>query len=187
MKARVKKPRLIIVLPVAIFAFGVYLYFLNGRPNDEFISKTFGNRQVFDAFVASQQVSAQRLHWRDRREITPDVLSNYKRGPSVSVPAPQAQRLKRILQRSSSHYQGSDRKACIPDYGVLFTFRSGDRAIQVALCFNCNMLDVFDGGDDKARSVNSLPDFDPMRSDLVAIVKKVFPDDAEIQGLESRR
>jgi hypothetical protein len=181
----VKKPRLIIVLPAAILAVGIYLYFLNGRPNDEFISKVFGNRQLFDAFVASQQVSAQRLHWQDRHEITPDVLSNYKRGPSVPVPASQTRRLKRILQRSPSFYQGSNRKACIPEYGVLFTFRSGDRAIQIALCFNCNMLDVFDGSDDRARSVNSLPDFDPMRSDLVAIVKKVFPDDAEIQGLES--
>jgi hypothetical protein len=183
----VKMPRLIIVLPVAILAVGVYLYFLNGRPNDEFISKVFGNRQLFDAFVASEQVTAQRLHRGDRNKITPDVLSNYKRGPSVPVPGSQARRLKRILQRSSSYYQGSNRKACIPDYGVLFTFRSGDRAVQVALCFNCNMLDVFDGGDDKARSVNSLPDFDPMRSDLVAIVKKVFPDDPEIQDLESRR
>ena len=70
---------------------------------------------------------------------------------------------------------------------MLFTFRSGDRAVQVALCFNCDMLDVFDGGDDQARSVNSLPDFDPMRSTLVAIVKKIFPDDAEIQELNGRR
>ena len=182
-----KKPRLIIVLPAAILAVGVYLYFLNGRPNDEFISKVFGNRQLFDAFVASQQVSAQRLHTRDRHEISPDILSNYKRGPSVPVAASQSRRLKRILQRSSSYYQGSNRKACIPDYGVLFTFHSGDRAIQLALCFNCNMLDVFDGGDDKARSVNTESDFDPIRSDLVAIVKKVFPDDPEIQELERHR
>ena len=117
----------------------------------------------------------------------PDVLSNYKRGPFVPMPASQSQRLKRVMQRSSSYYQGSNAKSCIPDYGVLFTFRDGQRAIQVALCFNCNMLAVFDGGDDKARSVNTLPDFDPMRSDLVAIVKKVFPDDAEIQDLQSRR
>jgi len=184
---RVKKPRLIIVLPVAILAVGVYVYVLNGTPNEELISKVFGNRQIFDSFVAAQQVTAQRLHWRNRNEITPDILSNYKRGPSVPVPMSQAQRLKRILQRSSSYYQGSNAKACIPDYGVLFTFRSGDRAVQVALCFNCDMLGIFDGGDDKARSVNSLPDFDPMRGRLVAIVKKVFPDDAEIQELDGRR
>jgi len=183
----VKKPRLIIVLPVAILAVGVYVYILNGPGNEELVSKAFGSRQIFDAFIASQQVTAQRLHRRDRNEISPDVLSNYKRGPSVAVPASQARRLKRVMQRSSSYYQGSNRKACIPDYGVLFTFRSGDRAVQVALCFNCNMLEVFDGGDDKARPVNSLPDFDPMRSDLVAIVKKVFPDDGEIRELESRR
>lgn len=176
-----------IVLPVAVLAVGAYLYILNRAPNEEFISKAFGSGQLFDAFVASQQVTAQRLHWRDRHQISPDVLSDYNRGPSVPVPASQARRLKRLLQRSSSYYQGSNRKACIPDYGVLFTFRSGDRAVQVALCFNCNMLDVFDGGDDKARPVNSLPDFDPMRSDLVAIVKKVFPDDSEIQDLESHR
>jgi hypothetical protein len=176
-----------IVLPVAILAIGACAYVLNSIPNEEFIPKVFGNRQLFDVVVASQQVTAQRLHWRDRNEISPDVLSNYNRGPSVPVPASQAQRLKHLLQRSSSYYQGSNAKSCIPDYGVLFTFRSGDRAVQIALCFNCNMLDVFDGGDDKARSVNTLPDFDPMRSDLVAIVKKVFPDDPEIQDLESHR
>jgi hypothetical protein len=183
----VKKPRLIIVLPAAILAVGVYLYFLNSRPNDEFIAKIFGSRRIFDTFVSSQQVTAQRLHRQERSEMSHDILSNYKRGPSIPVPASQAQRLKRLLQHSSSYRQGPFGKLCLPDYGVLFTFSSGDRAVQVALCFNCNMLDVFDGGDDKARSVNNLPDFDPMRSDLVAIVKKVFPDDAEIQDLESRR
>ena len=182
-----RKPRLIILLPVAILAVGVYVYILYGPGNEELVSKAFGSRQIFDTFIASQQVTAQRLHWRDRNERSADVLSNYKRGPSVAVPASQARRLKRLLQRSSSYYQGSNAKACIPDYGVLFTFRFGDRAVQVALCFNCNMLEVFDGGDDKARSVNTLPDFDPMRSDLVAIVKKVFPDDAELGDLESRR
>jgi hypothetical protein len=183
----VKKPRLLIILPVAILAVGAYVYILNGPANEELVAKAFGSRQIFDAFIASQQLTAQRLHPRDRNEILPDILSNYKRGPSVAVPASQARRLKRLLQRSSSYYQGSDRKACLPEYGVLFTFRSGDKAVQVALCFNCNMLEVCDGGDDKARPVNSLPDFDPMRSDLVAIVKRVFPDDGEIQDLESRR
>jgi hypothetical protein len=168
-------------------AIGVYLYILNGAPNEELVSKAFGNRQIFDAFIASQQVTAQRLHWRDQNEISPDILSNYKREPSVVVPASQVRRLKRVMQRSSSYYQGSNSKNCIPDYGVLFTFRDHQRVIQVALCFKCNMLGVFDGGDDKARSVNTLPDFDPMRGDLVAIVKKVFPDDSEIQALGSRR
>jgi hypothetical protein len=182
----VKKPRLVIVLPVAILAVGVYAYILNGPANEELVSKAFGSRQIFDAFIASQQVTAQRLHSRDRGEMSPDVLSNYKRGPSVPVPASQARRLKRVMQRSSS-YWWSISKNCLPDYGVLFTFRDGQRVIQIALCFNCNQLAVFDGGDDKAHPVNSLPDFDPMRSDLVAIVKRVFPDDGEIQALESRR
>jgi hypothetical protein len=182
----VKKPRLIVVIPVAILAVAIYFYITNGRPNDEFISKVFGKKEIFDAFVAAQQVTAQRLHWRDRNQISPDELSNYNRGPSVSVSTSQVRRLRRLLQRASS-YQWSFQKNCLPDYGVIITFRDRQRVIQVALCFNCNMLGVFDGGDDKARSVNTESDFDPMRSDLVAIVKKIFPDDPEIQDLENHR
>jgi hypothetical protein len=182
-----KRHWLKIVLAIPTLAVAVYLYDRGWGAHEDIVQKVFGSQQLFDSFVGAQQVTAQRLHWRVEDKVSPNELSNYRRGQSIPVSASEAEKLKRLLQRSSSYYQGSAVKACVPDYGVLFIFRSGERTVQVALCFNCNMLRIFDGADDKARGVNTLMDFDPMRSELVAVVKKVFPDDAEIQNLEGRR
>lgn len=182
-----KRHWLKIVLAIPTLAVAVYLYARSGGSREEIVQKVFGSQQLLNSFVAAQQVTAQRLHWRVEDKVSPNELGNYRREQPVSVSASEAEKLKHLLQRSSSYYQGSNAKACIPDYGVLFIFRSGERTVQVALCFNCNMFRIFDGADDKARGVNTLMDFDPMRSELVAIVKKVFPDDPEIQNLDRRR
>jgi hypothetical protein len=179
-----KKLRFKIILPTAILAVGVYLYLTSGTSNTELVQRLFGGRQLFDFFVASQQVTAQRVHWRSDYKISADELSNYNRQKTVPVSSSQAARLKRLLQKSCSYYQGSNVKSCLPDYGVVLTFRSGQHAVQVAICFQCNMLGIFDGGDDDARRVNSISDFDPMRGSLVSIIKKIFPDDSEIQDLK---
>jgi len=56
--------------------------------------------------------------------------------------------------------------------------------VRLALCFNCNWLGIFDGADESAGSINSEMDFDPIRSQLVAIAKAIYPSDSEIQGLK---
>ena len=104
----------------------------------------------------------------------------------MTVSQAQARQIQDLLQRPSSFSWNID-KGCIVDYGVLFTFRSADRTIQLALCFGCNWFGIFDGADDNARAVNSQDNFDPIRKDLVAIAKKLFPDDAEIQELKGDR
>src|SRR5689334_7858646 len=98
----VKKHWLKVVLAIPTVAVAAYLYSRAGIPHEELVQRVFGSQQLLDSFVAAQQVTAQRLHWRDRNEISPDELSNYKREPSVSVSASQVRRLRHLVQRSSS-------------------------------------------------------------------------------------
>jgi len=54
--------------------------------------------------------------------------------------------------------------------------------IRIAFCYQCNQLAVFDG--DKPDRVNRQEDFDPIRTQLVAVAKAIFPADPEIQALK---
>ena len=73
---------------------------------------------------------------------------------------------------------------CAPDYGVLFTFGGDQATVWIALCFDCNILGVFDSTDDSEKSINREEDFDPAIRSLVPIVKSLFPDDAVVQALK---
>jgi hypothetical protein len=75
-------------------------------------------------------------------------------------------------------------KACLPDYGVLMTFRGSAGAVSIALCFKCDLFAVFWSGGDKEFRVNTEEDFDLIRPQLVALVKRLFPKDATIQSLK---
>jgi hypothetical protein len=78
-------------------------------------------------------------------------------------------------------------KACLPDYGVLLTFRDGDHIVQIALCFQCDLFAVLVGGGASPRRVNTEEDFDFIRPQLVDIVRALFPHDNEIQALKPHR
>lgn len=89
--------------------------------------------------------------------------------------------LQQLLQQPSS-YSWNSVNACLPDYGVLLTFRSDSQIVRIALCLECNMLGVFDG--DHPDRVNSKNEFDPVRTQLVAVAKAIFPNDSVIQALK---
>ena len=76
---------------------------------------------------------------------------------------------------------------CLPDYGVLLTFRDGERFVQIALCFQCDLFAVFVGGGANPRRVNTEEDFDLIRTQLIDIVHVLFPHDREIQALLPRQ
>jgi hypothetical protein len=144
----------------------------------------FGSKQVFDAFLASQTATAQRLHWRQQDGQSFGKLGSYDHDSPVTIPLAQVQEIQALLRRPSSYDWGPSAKSCIVDYGVFLTFSSGQRTVPVALCFNCNWLGIFDGEDDNAASVNTEDDFDPVRKKLVRIIKSIYPSDAEIQELK---
>ncbi len=97
-------------------------------------------------------------------------------GP-VAVDAAGAAELADIFLAPST-YDWHSAKSCefLPGVGLRFT-RDVSR-VDVALCFECDMLTIHRHG--KRIGVE---DFDDERPRLVALMKRLFPDDAEIQGL----
>ena len=183
-----KNPPITFLLCLTLFLFGGYVYMSvrSSASRQEVVQQVFRDQQVFDAFLTSSKVTAQRLRQGTEQESVANsgVLSGYVSSNPVPVSPKDARKLKRLLQGPSSYYWGTDQKNCIADYGLLLTFHSGQSAVRVALCFKCNWLGVFDGLDANAREINSKLDFDPARKKLVAIAKSIYPGDSEIQDLE---
>ena len=97
-------------------------------------------------------------------------------------PATKFKKIKSLLQNPKSYERGAAVN-CIPEYGVLFNFRSGQQTVRFAFCFKCGMFDVFKGEDDNADSINQNYMFTPMSGKLVSFAKIIFPNDEEIQSL----
>jgi hypothetical protein len=173
-----------IVLLLLFLALAYALVFLWGVYSDplrpDVRHRVFGNQKRLDEFLASQQVTAQRLHARPYDGISVG-LDSYDKGPPVQVAPAQVQEIKELLQSPSSYPWGSV-TACLPDYGVLLTFHNDQRTIQIAFCYQCNQLAIFEGN--SAYNLNSVQDFDPIRTQLVAVAKAIFPTDPEIQALK---
>jgi len=153
----------------------------------------FGDDATFKAFMSAREVTAQRLHHRGG-DADWFALSGYTRNDAVPVPAARATQLRKLFGDSKSYtwshipdeHGVSSQKACLPDYGVLLTFRGGGAPVRVALCFECDMFAVFVGDSAKPRRVNTEEDSDLIRSALVEIVRSLFPHDADIQALQSK-
>ncbi|MCI0342492.1 MAG: hypothetical protein L0216_15355 [Planctomycetales bacterium] len=108
----------------------------------------------------------------------PDDFRILGRGPDLD--ATQRKALQGLL-REPSHYLFDSAKACIFEPGIALTFRSGARSGVVLLCFHCDEWGFQRLGRDRYE------DFDPVRPQLVALVKELFPNDPVIQGLKERR
>ena len=149
--------------------------------------RVFGTQEVFDALLAADQVTAQRLHHREGAPHGSDRLNDYESDPSVTVLPSRARELTQLLQQHSSYnWKTDEANTCVLDYGVLLSFRSPQRIVRVALCFNCNDLGVYDGIDGSAKPLNNEGDFGPVRDKLVIVVKNIFPSDPAIQALRER-
>ena len=82
-----------------------------------------------------------------------------------------------LLNRAT--YSWDSAKSCKPNYGVRIQFNSGDDRVDVLLCFECRILAVYHN--DKSGGGE---DFDNANPALIAVVKRLFPDDREIQNLK---
>jgi hypothetical protein len=102
---------------------------------------------------------------------------------SVSLSPEQVRQIKDLLGKPSSYGWGyvSD---CIPHYGVVFNFQSGDHTVRVAFCFKCNMVAVIDGaGDDIGGNTSGYP-FDTVHNEMLAMCKVMFPNSQKIQDFK---
>jgi hypothetical protein len=144
------------------------------------VAEVFGNAANFALLRSADKVQACRLEPIDTTKPThrPD---DYEEGPFVDVSEAQAARYRDVLENPRSYYFDVAKK-CVPVYGVRVRFGSNAEAIDVNLCFECNILTVSRDGNPVGGE-----DFDPARRELVALCKELFPDDSEIQKLDPRR
>ena len=179
-----KKSAVTIVLAIALLLGIAYGYWRSQSSRPDVVHKVFGGHELYAAFHNSRTATAQRLHWRGDQSLDRGKLNGYAQDAPVPIAAERVQELLALLHRPSSYDWGDYTKSCIIDYAVLLTFSSGQRVIRVALCFKCNELGIFAGEDNTADSINTEADFDPVREQLLAIVKPIYPNDQEIQGLK---
>jgi hypothetical protein len=76
-------------------------------------------------------------------------------------------------------------KKCAFEPGVAFRVWSGDRALEVLVCFKCDDLWPHVVGEPGELHDEWL-EFDAVRADLVALAKEAFPDDPKIQALPAK-
>ncbi len=96
----------------------------------------------------------------------------------VAVPAEMAREMSRALLLPAT-YSWDSAKACGgPVYGVKLSFFQDSERVEVYFCFQCSMLAVV--SDDR---VLGGEDFDNAEALFISAVKKLFPEDAEIQAI----
>lgn len=87
-------------------------------------------------------------------------------------------RMLRNVLLSDTTYMWDVAKACEFMPGVGFRFHKSGAPLEVALCFSCDELAIWRAG----KKLGS-EDFDSARPHLVALVKRLFPDDPKLQAL----
>jgi hypothetical protein len=93
----------------------------------------------------------------------------------------------RLLKILRSDGVTPNRKKCGLEPGVAYRIWSGDKALEVLVCFKCDVLWPHVVGEEGTLPHHEWKDFDPVRSELLALTKEAFPEDAEIQGLPAHR
>jgi hypothetical protein len=147
----------------------------------QLLVKLFGGQPSFDIFLEPKTVQAYRLNGYNR--VTPpakgidgfEILS----GP-VAVSEEHAGELKKILTDPDIYHWDPNpgTKGCEFAPGVALIYASEKGSLDVLLCFGCNQIRTYQNG-----KIVSGKDFDEVRAAIVAVVKKMFPDDAEIQAI----
>lgn len=106
-----------------------------------------------------------------------------KSGSAILVSTNLAAQLSKVLLDEHSYPPLSQiSKSCFPEPGVVITFFDGKKNVDVFFCFECAILIIETDG--KATAGGLQTDFDPSRTELVRIIKKIFPQDARIQSLQ---
>jgi hypothetical protein len=107
-----------------------------------------------------------------------------KSGEGLVVSSKLAGRLGKILLDKDTYArQGPD---CEPMPGVIMSFSKGNSTLHLYFCFECNILTVSKlQSDGKMASVNTY--FRPGRAKLLGVVKKIFPEDPQIQSLKESK
>lgn len=141
----------------------------------------FGDSKQMLAMVSAPSVTAYRLRPKTESDASVgSLVDGYTQGDPVPLSSQQTEAIKHLLRQPAS-YRLDVLSACIPEYGMLLTFKTEPYDIRVAVCFRCNQFAVFE----QDRRLNLEADvMSPMRPQLVSLAKTLFPADPEIESLE---
>ena len=95
-----------------------------------------------------------------------------------------AKRLSAVLLRGGVT---QNRKKCGLRPGVAFRIWKDQEAVDVLICFECDVLWPHVVGETSEHPTWEWQDFDPVREELVNLSKEAFPDDQVIQSLSRSR
>lgn len=145
------------------------------------VQALYGGPSGWAAIEAPEKVTAYRIarpgevqHIR-----APDLLAAFEilDGPR-DVDADVAAELRAILAEDGI-YDWERAKGCDFEPGVAFRFGKGGQDLDVLFCFKCDELASYRGNTRVGGE-----DFDVARPRLLALVKRVFPEDEKIQALK---
>ena len=145
---------------------------------DKRVAKLFGGIEGLTAVTGATKVEAFRVTpYGDTKEGR-EKLGGYPiTSAALKVDPKLAAGLARFLTAPGT-YGLKYHKACKFAPGVLLRFTKDKSTTDILLCFSCDQLAIYRG---KTRT--GFEDF-RNRKELVGLVKKVFPDDDEIQKLK---
>ena len=130
------------------------------------------------AFAASRPATLQRLRLRDSALGSEDLRS-YDQGLAVPVAPATLRQIQSLFERRVPHNENEIVfKPCLPEYQLLLTLPSSPHDVQLALCFGCEIVGIYEAGSQINRD-----DFDTITPELASLVKPLFPEDPTIQGL----
>jgi len=168
----------IVVSVVVAGAVGGTVIILRQRAADN-VAKLFGGSDGLQTALAPENVEAYRVASRSATADESQQTIGSARvvsGP-VAVDSETARALAVILKDPRT-YGWEFAKGCKFDPGVAVRFTSATSTIDVIFCFHCEELQIY--LDDKRVGGE---DFDAASHRLAAIMKRLFPDDEEIQKL----
>jgi len=152
---------------------------------DKRVAKLFGGTEGLATVSGATKAEAFRVgeYSKDRKEGKKkdgkESVGGYLvKGKAHKVDKDQLAKFTKVFKNPET-YRFDVAKACIFGPGVIVRFTKGDSRVEVLLCFSCKELAIYVDGKE-----TGFEDFDGAKTELVALVKEIFPDDKEIQSLK---
>jgi hypothetical protein len=146
-------------------------------PTAKTVEDVIGGKAAVALLREADQVEAFRLKDSEYQE----TIDKYQQvGDGVPVSPDTAAEFAKLLSSTNS-FKLDSAKGCVPVYGVQIRFTKDRQTLDLLFCFACDIFLTYLNG----KRVGG-EDFDPIRPQIVAIMKSLFPKDDVIQKLRDR-
>jgi hypothetical protein len=138
-------------------------------------AKTFLGPTAVTVLEQPTRIEAWRIHAQPGRPLTTQ--------PAKDLDLAVARQLATILQDPAT-YNFDSAKGCIFQPGLGIRLWRDQQSFDVIVCFSCSELKIVSLDPTTKQRPYTTEDFDNARPALVALAKKAFPTDPEIQSLK---